>query len=312
VVYCFFVLYTFCDKKAVLRLTTHKVNQHMPPQICMNHVFVTGTDTDVGKTVVSAAMAVFLRDAGVSVGVMKPFVSGHAMPKNNGAAAVQAGVECWPDDVRVLADAAGTTGDPYRLMNPQTYSMPASPYTAWMHGEGKAQEVEGQKIVEENAAVEGKRRPDIKLILESYAQLKSMHEVVVVEGIGGIMTPILAGYAVADLILDMGPITTIIVCSDVIGTINHVAMTLSICEARDIQVRGIVVNAGARSADSGRYDGRMLVQDLEDLYGVPVLGSVPYVRGIGGVGAHVRNDCTALQQVATSIEMARVFGMNHT
>jgi len=284
----------------------------MPPQICVNHVFVTGTDTDIGKTVVSAAMAVFLHDAGVSVGVMKPFVSGHVMPKNNGTAAVQTGVEYWPDDVRVLAGAAGTTSDPYRLMNPQIYGMPASPYTAWMHGKYRAQEVEGLKVVEEDAAVEGERRPDIKLILESYAQLKSMHDVVVVEGIGGIMTPILAGYAVADLILDMGPIATIIVCSDVIGTINHVAMTLSICEARGIPVRGIVVNAGARSADSGRYDGRMLVQDLEDLYDVPVLGSVPYVGGIGGAGARVRDDCAALRQVATSIEMSRVFGMNHT
>ena len=85
----------------------------------MKSIFVTGTDTDVGKTYITAGLAVALRKMNVDVGVMKPFAAGTAQKKGYKS-----------EDVEILAKAAQVS-DPEDLMNPQFFPIPASPYTAW-------------------------------------------------------------------------------------------------------------------------------------------------------------------------------------
>ena len=250
----------------------------------MESIFVTGTDTDIGKTYVASGIASALRRRGASVGVMKPFASGMidiahrsgGSDNNNGSninntttttannnnnnnlnsQEVDITPDSRPDDILVLADAAGSSDDPMHLISPYRYQTPASPYTAWMRA--------------------GAPKPDIKHVLDCYEELDSIHDVVVVEGIGGVMTPILRSYTIADLIADMG-IPAVVVCSNIIGTINHTLMTVESCRRSNVSVRGIVINDGAGPKDAKRYNRQILEQDIEELCGVNILGFVPRI-----------------------------------
>ena len=84
----------------------------------MKSIFITGTDTDVGKTYVTAGLAVTLRKMGVDIGIMKPFAAG--IPQKKGFKS---------EDVEILSQAAKVF-DPENLVNPQFFKMAASPYTA--------------------------------------------------------------------------------------------------------------------------------------------------------------------------------------
>ena len=84
----------------------------------MNSFFVTGTDTDVGKTCVSAAIAKHLHDNNVDVGVMKPFASGYKTTTDSVSS-----------DVEILIKYSGAK-DPIDLVNPYYFEIPTSPYDA--------------------------------------------------------------------------------------------------------------------------------------------------------------------------------------
>ena len=122
--------------------------------ILLKSLFITGTDTDVGKTYITAGLAVALRKMDVDVGVMKPFAAGTAQKKGYKS-----------EDVEILARASKTT-DPENLVNPQFFPIPASPYTAWKNL---------------------KTKPKISTILTSFKKLSKLHDMILVEGMGGIM-----------------------------------------------------------------------------------------------------------------------------
>ncbi|MEX0861557.1 dethiobiotin synthase [Nitrosopumilus sp.] len=204
----------------------------------MNSFFITGTDTDVGKTYITAGLAVSFRKMGINVGVMKPFAAGTAQKKGFKS-----------EDVEILSRAAQVT-DPEELINPQFFPIHASPYTAWKN----------LKI-----------KPKISTILSSFKKLSKLHDTLLVEGVGGIMTPILKNYYVTHLIKDM-KIPTLIVTRTRVGTINHTMMTIKICEKYKIPIKGIIIN----NFDEG-YDVSILKRDLENLTGVKVLGSIPFI-----------------------------------
>ena len=208
----------------------------------MKSFFITGTDTDVGKTYVTAGLGITLRKMGIDVGVMKPFAAGIAQKKGFKS-----------EDVEILA-AASQTDDPENLMNPQFFPIPASPYTAWKN----------LKI-----------RPKISPILKSFKKLSQLHEIILVEGMGGIMTPVLKEYFIADLIKDM-KIPTVIVARTKVGTINHTIMTVRMCEKYKIPIRGIIIN----DFDSDGYKVNELSRDLKNLLGVPMLGSIPFLDNL--------------------------------
>lgn len=202
-------------------------------------LFVTGTDTSVGKTVISAGLSRAISDRGIDVGVMKPFASGRARASGFRS-----------HDVRVLAEAARVS-DPEEMINPQFFPLDASPYTA--------------------SRLTGVR-PDVKTVLDRFDRLKKSHDMVVVEGIGGIMTPIRRDYSVADLIQDMD-LPAVIVATNRIGTINHTVLTENTCRDYYISAIGIVLNR----IDPDGYDTDQLGGELEDLTGLDVLGTIPYM-----------------------------------
>lgn len=208
----------------------------------MTSLFITGTDTDVGKTYVTAGLAVTLRKMDIDVGVMKPFAAGIAQKSGYKS-----------EDIEILSNAA-RVNDPENLINPQFFPIAASPYTA----------LKTLKI-----------KPKINSVLTNFKKLSKLHSMLLVEGMGGIMTPILKDYFVTDLIKDM-KIPAVLVTRTRIGTINHTVMTVKMCEKYKIPIKGIIIN----NFDSDGYKTKELTRDLKNLTKIPVLGSIPFISNM--------------------------------
>ena len=205
----------------------------------MKSLFIAGTDTDVGKTCVTAALITMIKKLEKNVGFMKPFATGH---KQNS--------KFKSSDVESLTSIS-QINDPEELLNPYFFSIPASPFTA------------AKKL-----------NIDIKLsvIHSAYSKLVSMHDCMIVEGIGGVMTPIKSDYTVCNLIKELD-LSTIIVCDSKIGTVNHTLMTCKMCELYKIPITGIIINSVTKNG----YNLIELKNNLEELTSLPVWGSVQHV-----------------------------------
>jgi len=216
----------------------------------MNSIFVTGTDTDVGKTCVSAAMANYFREKNIDVGVMKPFASGY-----------KATADSVSEDVEILMKYS-QTHDSIDLVNPYYFEIPTSPYDA---------------CKQLNLEI------DISSVVDSYKQLTSIHDVVIVEGIGGIMTPISKNYFVSDLISDL-QMNTIIVTGSKVGTVNHIMLTYQHVKEKNLCLNGFVVNQNV----SDGYESSNLKQQIIDLTGQTVYGTIPYQKSFN-IESYVEN-----------------------
>ena len=206
----------------------------------MKPLFVTATDTDVGKTYVCAGLAYALKKLNIDVGIMKPFACG-----------VREKIGFSSNDLTILTNAA-MVDDDETIMNPFFFPVPASPYTA-------AKNL-GVKI-------------DIAHVMECFRKLDKIHDIILVEGIGGIMTPILKDYAIIDLIKDLDA-NTIIVTSSKIGTVNHTVLTCNICKNMNIPIKGLIIN----NFDSTGYPIPELERDLSAVsYTHLTLPTTPYV-----------------------------------
>ncbi len=206
----------------------------------MKPLFITATDTDIGKTYVCAGLAHSLKKLDIDVGIMKPFACG--VKQKTGFSS---------NDLTILSKAA-MVNDAEELLNPFFFPIPASPYTAAKNF--------GVKI-------------DINYLMKCFRKLDKIHDVMLVEGIGGIMTPILKDYAIIDLIKDLEA-NTIIVTSSKIGTINHTIMTCNMCKNMKIPVKGLIIN----NFDSTGYPVSDLERDLSALTDLPVLCSLPHMQ----------------------------------
>ena len=206
----------------------------------MKPLFITATDTDIGKTYVCAGLAHSLKKLDIDVGIMKPFACG--VKQKTGFSS---------NDLTILSKAA-MVNDAEELLNPFFFPIPASPYTA-------AKNL-GVKI-------------DINYLMKCFRKLDKIHDVMLVEGIGGIMTPILKDYAIIDLVKDLDA-NTVIVTSSKIGTINHTIMTCNMCKNMKIPVKGLIIN----NFDSTGYPVSDLERDLSALTDLPVLCSLPHMQ----------------------------------
>ena len=204
----------------------------------MNSFFITGTDTDVGKTCVSAAIAKYLFDKGVNVGVMKPFASGY-----------KESIDSISEDVEILLKYSGSN-DPIELVNPYYFEIPTSPYDA---------------CKQLNLEI------DMSKVVDAYKQLTAIHDVVIVEGIGGIMTPISRNYFVSDLISELN-LDSFIVTGSKIGTVNHLMLTYEHAQKKNLNTLGILVNQNV----SDGYELSNLKQQIFGLTGKKVSGAIPY------------------------------------
>ncbi len=211
-------------------------------------IFITGTDTEVGKTVVAAGLAMVLKSRGIKVGVMKPVATG----------CEGSGKRLVSHDAVYLWEAA--QNEYPALTSPSRFRNPLAPHVA--------------------ATLE-KKEVDIKHINEAYRELQKHYDFIIVEGIGGMLVPFQKGYYVANLIREF-QLPVVIVSKIGLGTINHTLLTLDAALIRGFDVRGIIFNRVPKTNYSLAEITNPKV--VHELTGIPILGSLPEMDNID-VGA---------------------------
>lgn len=208
-------------------------------------ILITGTDTGVGKTIVAAALAAQFKKSGYNVGVMKPVQTGCIYRRG----------ELIATDARFLRQAAGID-DPMEWVCPYRFRTPAAPMVA-AHYERKT--------------------IDLERIREAYENLAARHRVVVVEGIGGLLTPIKPTVSVLDLALYL-KLPLIVVASNRLGTLNHTLLTIRWAQHAGARVLGIILNCPRPSVHG--IAEKTNAQVISRLCSTRVLGMIPFRTGV--------------------------------
>ncbi len=214
----------------------------------MAGIFITGTDTGVGKTAVACGLAAYLSlRKGYDVGVMKPFESG------NEAADGEMTGDAWS-----LKKASGAPDD-IREINPYNFKAPLAP---------------------EPAAMLEKASIDIATVTSQYKKLADRHDVVIVEGAGGILVPIREGYFYSDLMAAwQAPV--ILVSRLTLGTINHTLLSCYYLKSVGVTVSGVILNDMLGEDDiASRTNPDMLKKYLS----VPLMGIFPHMPDLFAQG----------------------------
>lgn len=206
-------------------------------------IFITGTDTGVGKTIVSATLVRLLRLRGINVGVMKPATSG--CREENG--------KLVSDDALLLCRAAGVPCDsdsaPYLLREP---------------------------LAPAEAARIDNRLIDFEHLHSCHARIAARHDFVIIEGAGGLMVPLSGMKTVADLALET-KLPLLVVARPNLGTINHTALTCLVARQMGIETTGVIINnfpemPGLAEQSAAHY--------IKGLCQAPLLGIWPHHDGI--------------------------------
>jgi dethiobiotin synthetase len=197
-------------------------------------IFITATDTGVGKTIAAFVLGTLLEKKGLDVGVMKT-------------------VQCAGTDAQFLKKALGLRDD-LKMINPFYAPEPLSPHLAFRRS---------------------KIRFNKQRVKDSLNELCSRHDIVLVEGAGGLMVPLTNKYYNADMIADLkAPV--IIVSRLGLGTINHTLLTVNEAQKRGLAVLGIIfcrTSPGKKSLPENTNPA-----EIEKLSGVKVLGTIPYLK----------------------------------
>jgi dethiobiotin synthetase len=205
--------------------------------------FITGTDTGVGKTVVAAALAIVLRESGRDVGVFKPVASG-CVRRREGLVS---------EDAEFLAKAAEVP-ETLEEISPVRFEEPLAPTVA---------------------AVRAGVETDLEPVWQAWRRLRDAHEILLVEGIGGILCPVTRAMSVADLAKEFR-LPLLVVARSTLGTINHTVLTIEAARARGLAVAGVVVNRyNHESPDLAEMTSP---DEIQRVTGVRVLGLVPEDR----------------------------------
>ncbi len=214
--------------------------------------FITGTDTNVGKTVITACLLTLYRKHGVDTGVMKPIETGVDQSLNSGS----------NSDAKFLLTVSGNK-DPLEEVCPIRLKPATSPLQA-------------TRITDQTV--------DINLILENFEKLQAKHDHMLVEGIGGLLVPLTESYSVSNLIRDMN-LPVIIVSRVSLGTINHTLLTVKVAQETGINIAGVILNHPEnRSPNNIEMEQASIIQELSN---VPILGECPF---IGPISAELFND----------------------
>lgn len=199
--------------------------------------FITGTDTSVGKTVAACALIAGLRERGIDVGVMKPIETGVG--------------DAGPLDAVALRDAAGV-GDGIGEICPLQFALPAAPNVA--------AEAEGREV-------------DLVLLAQAFGELAARHELMVVEGAGGLLVPTSDGHDMGDLAQQL-ELSVIVVARMALGTINHTLLTLREIERRGLALAGVILcEADGALSRSDRANLGHLRGELGSL----LVGEIPHL-----------------------------------
>ncbi|MCM3735905.1 dethiobiotin synthase [Bacillus cytotoxicus] len=205
----------------------------------MSGFFVTATDTEVGKTVVTGALAGVLRERGYNIGVYKPLQSGHLSSHPAG-------------DAARLKEAAGVTISCEEIC-PYSVAEPLAPRLAMKRA--------GRQVL-------------LSDITSHYEELSKQFDFLLVEGAGGLVVPYTDDALVVDFAEQL-QLPLLIVARPTLGTVNHTILTVSYAKAHGLSVAGIILS-GCREDEKERVLENK--EMIEELSGVPVIGLLPALR----------------------------------
>lgn len=200
-------------------------------------VFITGTDTNVGKTVVTAALGMALQQTGSTVAIMKPVETGIAPdePASDGHRLKKLFAPCTNVDVRGL----------YR------FPPPVAPL---------------------EAARTAQQPIDVKAILDAYRSLVLRYDYLLIEGVGGLLVPLTPTQDIRDLIKLLS-LPCLIVSRTGLGSINHTRLTLMGLRQAGIPIFGILLNHADTTREEQQISTIRLIRELSD---APVLDPLPF------------------------------------
>lgn len=203
--------------------------------------FITGTDTGVGKTVVACGLAAAFRQSGFKVGVMKPAESGCPNVKGH----------LVPLDATNLKKAAGSS-QPIERICPYRLGIPAAPSVA--------------------AARTGVRiQPE--LLVRLCHDMGRIHDLMIVEGAGGLMVPLVSTYMFADLARELG-LGVIVVVGNRLGAVNHAILTMEHASCLGANVCGYILNELEEERTPATATN---AETLQELTRIKCLGKIPFI-----------------------------------
>jgi dethiobiotin synthetase len=197
-------------------------------------IFITATDTGVGKTIATLCIGILLEAQGYDVGIMKP-------------------VQCAGQDAQLLKKALGVKDD-LKCINPFYAPEALSPHLAFRRA---------------------KMKFDKKRVQDCLTKLYDRHDIVLIEGAGGVMVPLTGSYYIADLIKDLKA-QVIIVARLGLGTINHTLLTINGLKRRGVTIKGLIfcqTKPGIKNLPQSTNP-----REIEKLSGVRLLGIIPYLK----------------------------------
>lgn len=220
-------------------------------------VFITGTDTGVGKTVVTAGIAAVMQGLGYSVGVYKP---------------VQSGTDSDIGFVKSI-DSNIRTKCSYAFRPPVAPALAA--------------DLEGVKV-------------DTSRLLNDYNEFKKENELVLVEGAGGLLVPVVGRFLIRDLV-KLLKLPLLIVARPNLGTINHTLLTIEAAKNAGIEVLGVVFSNFPRyTQDEAIKNAPRIINELS---GVRILGALPI---IGGANRDVSNPELLIDAVINYVNIQEI------
>ena len=199
-------------------------------------IFITGTDTDVGKTVITGCIASSLLKKGKNVAVYKPVQCGNLLKG-----------KIKSPDLFLVKNLSGISDN--CIFNDYSFKFASSPHLA--------AELENKKV-------------DINIIKKHFDEISKNFDYVLIEGSGGLMVPLIRDYTVLDLIRDLS-VPVLVVARAGLGTINHTILTVNALKSRKIKVIGIILNYFKGSTIE--EDNKKIINQLS---GVKIIGAAPF------------------------------------
>jgi len=211
--------------------------------------FITGTDTGVGKTVITAALIKAVSLLGLKACGMKPIETGCKTAVSRKKRTL------IPSDGIFLKEIAGMD-DSIDLVTPIRFESPLAPLPA--------SEIEGTSV-------------DFEKIQKSYTALSKNYDVIIVEGIGGLLVPIKRDYSVLDLARDFG-LPILIVSRPGLGTLNHTLLTVNYAIKEGVDAAGIIINYS--QPPERTLAERTNLEIIKQISPIPLIGIFPYLKDL--------------------------------
>ena len=218
------------------------INLDLPKQ---KGLFITGTDTGAGKTLIAGAIASILTEAELNVGVFKPIAAG--------CRRAWEGLVCC--DAEFLANCANSDL-PLSIINPVSYLTDATPLVC----------------------ADREQKPvDFEAIATAYKHICQTSDIVIVEGIDGVRTPLTLQFDLLDMAVEFG-LPVVIVARPDRGTVNHTLMTIDSIRAANLKIAGVVFNG--YDARKETITANTAAAVISQFGGVNILADVPFDQAV--------------------------------